>query len=57
MVALQAPLHFDPIRLAVVAADAPAHGMTLADFAPDTPIAREYRRVAELILAFLEGTQ
>src|SRR5919206_1214659 len=29
--ALQVPLDFAPIRLAVVAADAPAHGMTLAD--------------------------
>ncbi len=52
--ALQTPLHFAPIRLAVAAADAPAHGMTLADFAPGTPIAQEYRRVAEQILSFLE---
>ena len=51
---LDVPLHFDPIRLAVVAADAPAHGMTLADFAPASAIALEYRRVTEQILAFLE---
>ena len=51
---LQVPLHFAPIRLAVAAADAPAHGMTLADFAPHSAIAQEYRRTAEQILAFLE---
>lgn len=55
--ALQAPLHFDPIRLAVAAADAPAHGMTLAEFAPTAPIAQEYRRIAEQILAFLEDAR
>jgi len=53
--ALSVPLHFAPIRLAVAAADAPAHGMTLADFAPGTPVAHEYRRVAEQILSFLEA--
>lgn len=52
--ALQAPLRFAPIRLAVAAADAPAHGMTLADFAPTSAIAQEYRRVAEQIVSFLE---
>jgi hypothetical protein len=52
--ALQAPLRFAPIRLAVAAADAPAHGMTLADFAPTSVIAQEYRHAAEQILAFLE---
>jgi hypothetical protein len=31
--------------------------MTLADFAPDTPIAQEYRRVAEQTLSFLEDAQ
>src|SRR6266498_4188141 len=51
---LQVPLRFDPIRLAVAAADAPAQGMTLADFAPTIPIAREYRHVTEQILTFLE---
>jgi chromosome partitioning protein len=51
---LDVPLHFDPIRLAVAAADAPAHGMTLADFASTSPIAREYHRVTEQILSFLE---
>jgi chromosome partitioning protein len=55
--ALQVPLRFAPIRLAVAAADAPAHGMTLADFAPTTPIAHEYRRTAEQILMFLEEQQ
>ena len=52
--ALTVPLRFAPIRLAVAAADAPAHGMTLADFAPTAPIAQEYRRTAEQLLAFLE---
>jgi chromosome partitioning protein len=51
---LQVPLRFAPIRLAVAAADAPAHGMTLADFAPTSAIAQEYRRVTEQILTFLE---
>ena len=51
---LQVPLQFSPIRLAVAAADAPAHGMTLADFAPTAPIAQEYRQVTQQILAFLE---
>jgi chromosome partitioning protein len=51
---LRAPLRFEPIHLAVAAADAPAQGMTLADFAPSTPIARAYRRVTEQILTFLE---
>jgi chromosome partitioning protein len=51
---LQVPLRFEPIRLAVAAADAPAQGMTLADFAPTLPIAREYRHVTEQTLTFLE---
>lgn len=53
--ALQVPLRFAPIRLAVAAADAPAHGMTLADFAPTSLIAQEYRHVAEQLLTFLES--
>ena len=53
--ALRVPLRFAPIRLAVAAADAPAHGMTLADFAPTAPIAQEYRRTAEQLLTFLEA--
>jgi cellulose biosynthesis protein BcsQ len=52
--ALHVPLRFAPIRLAVAAADAPAHGMALADFAPTAPIAQEYRRTAEQLLTFLE---
>lgn len=52
--ALQPHLRFAPIRLAVAAADAPAHGMTLADFAPSSAIAHEYRNAAEQILGFLE---
>jgi chromosome partitioning protein len=52
---LDVPLQFEPIRLAVAAADAPAQGMTLADFAPAAPIAREYQRAAEQILTFLEA--
>jgi chromosome partitioning protein len=55
--ALQLPLQFAPIRLAVAAADAPAHGMTLADFAPSSGIGQEYRRVAEQILHFLEDAK
>src|SRR6185312_11589674 len=51
---LQVPLRFAPIRLAIAAADAPAQGMTLADFAPTSQIAQEYRRAAEQILTFLE---
>jgi chromosome partitioning protein len=54
VVELQLPLRFAPIRLAVAAADAPAQGMTLADFAPSSAIAQEYRRTAEQILRFLE---
>lgn len=53
--AVGAPVCFPPIRLATIAADAPAHGMTLADFAPSSAIAQEYRRVTEQILTFLEG--
>jgi len=53
--ALYLPLQFGPIRLAVAAADAPAHGMTLADFAPSSDIAHEYRRTTEQILHFLEA--
>ncbi len=55
--ALRVPLRFAPIRLAVAAADAPAHGMTLADFAPASSIAQEYRRAAAQILDFLEDQQ
>jgi chromosome partitioning protein len=51
------PLSFAPIRLAVAAADAPAHGMTLADFAPTSLIAQDYRRACEQIIAFLEGQE
>src|SRR5262249_11973802 len=51
---LRVPLHFAPIRLAMAAADAPAQGMTLADFAPTAPVTQEYRRVTEQILTFLE---
>ena len=53
--ALQVPLRFAPIRLAGAAVDAPAHGMTLADFAPTSMIAQEYRHVAEQLVAFLES--
>jgi len=53
--ALQTPLRFAPIRLAVAAADAPALGMTLADFAPTSAIAQEYRHVAEQMMSFLEA--
>jgi chromosome partitioning protein len=55
--ALHLPLHFAPIRLAVAAADAPAHGMTLANFAPASSIAQEYRRTTAEILSFLEATE
>jgi hypothetical protein len=52
--ALAPPLRFAPIRLAVAAVDAPALGMTPADFAPTAAIAQEYRRAAEQLLTFLE---
>jgi chromosome partitioning protein len=52
--ALALPLHFAPIRLAVAAADAPAHGMTLADFAPGSAIAQQYRHTTEQSMTFLE---
>ncbi len=51
---LEVPLRFAPIRLAVAAADAPAQGMTLANFAPGSAIAQEYQRVTGQILSFLE---
>lgn len=51
----QPPLRFAPVRMAVAAADAPAQGMTLAQFAPNSPIGQEYRTVTEQILSFLEG--
>jgi chromosome partitioning protein len=53
--AAQPPLRFAPVRMAVAAADAPAQGMTLAQFAPNSPIGHEYRTVTEQILSFLEG--
>lgn len=55
--AVDAPLRFGPIRLATAAADAPAQGMTLAEFAPHTPIGREYAQVTRQILTFLEATR
>lgn len=48
-------LHFAPIRMAVAAMDAPAQGMTLADFAPNSLIGQEYREVTKSILAFFES--
>jgi chromosome partitioning protein len=51
-----AKLHFAPIRLSVAASDANARGLSLAQFAPNAPIAREYRCVAEHILTFLEAS-
>jgi cellulose biosynthesis protein BcsQ len=51
----QPPLSFAPIRLAVAAADAPAQGMTLAQFAPTSPIGQDYCALADQIIAFLEG--
>lgn len=53
--ALKPPLRFDPIRLAVAAADAPAHGMTLAEFAPSSAIANDYRQATRQIVQFLEA--
>jgi chromosome partitioning protein len=52
----QAPLRFEAIREAVAAADAPARGMALADFAPHSPVGEDYRRTTAQILAFLEQT-
>lgn len=53
--AVRPPLRFDPIRLAVAAADAPAYKESLAQFAPNSPVGHEYRAAARRILAFLEG--
>jgi hypothetical protein len=53
--AAQPPLRFAPVRMAVAAAAAPAQGMTLAQFAPTSPIGQEYRMITEQILSFLEG--
>lgn len=50
----EARLYFEPIRLSVAASDASARGLSLAQFAPSAPIAREYQRVTEQILGFLE---
>lgn len=49
------PLHFAPVRLAVAAADAPAYGQSLAQFAPGSPVGREYETVTRQITSFLSG--
>lgn len=53
----QAPLHFEPVREAVAAADAPARGQALADFAPHSTVGEDYHRATRQILAFLEAQQ
>lgn len=55
--AVQPPVRFDPVRLAVAAADAPAYKASLAQFAPTSGVANDYRATTERILAHLEGRQ
>lgn len=50
----QPALRFQPIRLAVAAADAPAYGQSLAQFAPTSAVGREYETVTGQILAWLD---
>lgn len=50
----QPALHFQPIRLAVAAADAPAYGQSLAEFAPNSAVGREYEAAARQILAWFD---
>lgn len=50
----KAPVSFDPIRLAVAAADAPAYSQSLADYAPKSDVANDYRKATQQILTFLE---
>lgn len=49
------PVRFDPIRLAVAAADAPAYKTSLAQFAPNTGVSADYREATRRILTFLDG--
>ena len=42
------------IRSAIVAAESPAHGMSVLEYAPDSTTARDYR---QLILELLELLQ
>jgi chromosome partitioning protein len=53
--AVNPPLRFAPIRLAVAAADAPAYKESLAQFAPQSPVGNDYRHLTEQVLAFIEG--
>lgn len=53
--AVQPPLRFEPIRLAVAAADAPAYKASLAQFAPASGVGQDYREATRRILEFLEG--
>lgn len=51
------PVRFAPVRLAVAAADAPAYKVSLAQFAPGSGVALDYRDATERTLAFLDGGQ
>lgn len=50
-----AALHFAPIRTATAAADAPARSMSLAEYAPTSAVAGDYRQATAQIIAFLEA--
>lgn len=53
--AVNPPVHFAPVRLAVAAADAPAYKVSLAQFAPTSPVGHDYHDLTDRILAFVEG--
>jgi chromosome partitioning protein len=53
--AVNPPVQFDSIRLAVAAADAPAYKSSLAQFAPSSGVGQDYRNATVRILDFLEG--
>lgn len=55
--AVAPPVRFEPIRLAVAAADAPAFKASLAQFAPSSGVGHDYRDATQHILGFLEGQQ
>ena len=43
------------IRLAVAAADAPSHGVSLFNYAPDSNVAQDYEALCDELLTILEG--
>lgn len=48
------PVSFHPIRLSVMAADAPAYGQSLAEFAPSSPIGKDYEEATMKLLRFVQ---